>query len=294
MITLENLAKEAGVSKAFLYKVLDGYKRSKRSKSNRKIETCQKLIAKYRYGNLNQSGYRRNISKHRGYNKVQEVYDLYLQCWQCNEIKYRKEFLFGPKEVLSDGTRKVTGRCRTCRNHAHWKWRHNPVNAPHVAKKGREAYERSKDYRQAITRKKNHEKRFVPLYKTCPECREEKWYTDFSHGKIKHYPTTDYPVDMKKECRDCRKTHVQKYYKDHLNYFREKKKEETKRMQAEALKLTDKYINRILRGSSLSPMPYGFKYPQWMIEAKRVQLKAERITNLKLKNHYARVQKRVD
>ena len=125
MKTLQEIADLAGVSKSLAKKVLDGYERSTRAKTNLKIERVKHFLRLYRY-NPSQSGYRRNKSKTRGYNKIRDVYPIELECWMCLETKPRKEFLFGPKEVLADGTRRVMGRCRLCVRKRHAKWRHNP------------------------------------------------------------------------------------------------------------------------------------------------------------------------
>ncbi len=290
MKTLQEIADLAGVSKSLAKKVLDGYERSTRAKTNLKIERVKHFLRLYRY-NPSQSGYRRNKSKTRGYNKIRDVYPIELECWMCLETKPRKEFLFGPKEVLADGTRRVMGRCRLCVRKRHAKWRHNPCVSYKLKAKNRARYEESKEYAEVLKRAKAHEKRVVDLYKTCTVCNVEKWYAEFAHGKVKRHPTTDYPNDLRPDCRDCRKAKRDQYRIDNADYFKQKKLEAKHRLWREALELTDAYVNRILRGSNLSPMPYGFEYPKWMVEAKRVQLKAERKTNPKLKNHYERVKR---
>ena len=189
------------------------------------------------------------------------------------------------------GARQLESLCMPCNKTKSKKWYEE--NKERALQKDRD--------KRVLKRQEKEKVTTYPLYKVCADCKEEKWHTEFPWIKSR------YKSEIKRYlyscCKPCNRKRVNKKFenpekKKQIKQYQQKNKEkiklsEDKNERYHYCLMTDQYIIKQLRQSKWdsalpSLFPHGYKFPQWLIQAKREHLRLERLLNNKLRRVYER------
>lgn len=216
--------------------------------------------------------------------------DYIKQCTTCNEFLHYSHFAILKKQGLG-GARLLSSKCVACNKSVCKKWYEDNKER---------ALQKDKDKR-ALKRQEKEKVTTYPLYKVCADCKEEKWHTEFPF--LKSRKGSEIKRYLYSCCKPCNRKRVNKKFenpekKKQIKQYQQKNKEkirlfEDKNERYHYCLMTDQYIIKQLRQSKWdsalpSLFPHGYKFPQWLIQAKREHLRLERLLNNKLRRVYER------
>ena len=121
--------------------------------------------------------------------------------------------------------------------------------------------------------------------KTCRNLKENEYRKRWSEAQIENNKERlrKYYITHKTKLNKQRYEYIKKYRKNNKEKVYEWNKHETQK-QIDTCSIH--YIRRILQ--AITKLPYSFPYPTELIEAKRVELIAKRISRRKHKNSYVK------
>ena len=239
--------------------------------------------------------------------KPKKVFEIFITCRTCEETKHRKHFEIrgNTKTAIHKcGTRRAGRQCHACRMKQHkayndQPWRKKRERETRLERKPLIAYHiegRDKKNQRFIKGVKPANRQMpydhCPLYKTCSDCNQEKYYTEFHWQGMTNQGTRT----LVKRCRVCKRKYdlekiknLPQEKKDELNknarerakiWLKKNKAWESERRsiwnKKQREKLTDLYVKKTLYPAGGCK---GIEIPQHLIDLKREVIKLNRLIN---------------